>query len=167
MILFAFACSATMLTSQIIAVITEIILIFMYARIAAINLFQVDLDKPWKYLYCYVRAPVFPFPPLWKSLKSRIGAIAPLKPTKVTLILMFLYNSENSIRNTRPFGRPLFHHSGIVKYTSSLLQQRSRYWIWQLDITEIALLALLAGSAPAPRVARLKLAELHKNWECA
>jgi len=35
----------------------------MSARIAAINLFQVDLDKSWNYLwYCYARGFVPPLP---------------------------------------------------------------------------------------------------------
>jgi len=34
---------------------------------------------------------------------------------------MILYNLENSISDIRPFCRPLFSHSGVVKYTSSLL----------------------------------------------
>jgi len=46
------------------------------------------------------------------------GAIAPLKPTKVTLFTMILFNSENSTRDTRPFCRPLFCHSSVVKYLS-------------------------------------------------
>ena len=45
----------------------------------------------------------------------------PLKPTKVTLLTMILYNSENSIRDIGPFWRPLFYQSGVLKYTSSLL----------------------------------------------
>jgi len=45
-----------------------------------------------------------------------------LKPKKVTLFTIILYNSENSIHDTRPFCRPLFCHSSVVKYTSSLLQ---------------------------------------------
>jgi len=49
-------------------------------------------------------------------------AIAPLNPTKVSLFTMILYNSENNIRDIRPFCRPLFCHSSVVKYTSSLLQ---------------------------------------------
>jgi len=38
----------------------------------------------------------------------------PLKPRKATLFSMILFNSENDIRNTRPFCRPLFCHSSIV-----------------------------------------------------
>jgi len=30
---------------------------------------------------------------------------------------MILYNSENIIRDIRPFYRPLFCHSSVVKYT--------------------------------------------------
>jgi len=51
-----------------------------------------------------------------------IGAIAPSKPMKVTSFTMILYNSVNSIRDIRPFFRPLFCHSSVVKSTSSLLQ---------------------------------------------
>jgi len=52
-----------------------------------------------------------------------IGVIAPpLKPTKVTLFTMILYNLENSIRSIKPFCRPLFFHSRVVKYTPPLLQ---------------------------------------------
>jgi len=46
-----------------------------------------------------------------------VGAIAPLKPTKVTFFTMILFNSENNIRDVRPFCRPLFCHSRVVKYT--------------------------------------------------
>jgi len=54
-----------------------------------------------------------------------IGAIAPppLKPTKATLFTMILYNSENDIRDIRPIRRPLFCHSSVVKYASSLFTQ--------------------------------------------
>jgi len=48
---------------------------------------------------------------LWIRGASRGGAvdaIAPLKPRKVTLFTIILYNSENSIRDIRPFRRPLF-----------------------------------------------------------
>jgi len=45
-----------------------------------------------------------------------IGAIAPLKPSKVTFFTMILHKSENSIRDGRPFCRPLFGHSRDVKY---------------------------------------------------
>jgi len=50
------------------------------------------------------------------------GDRPPLKPTKVTLFTMILYNSENSIRDIRPFCHPLFCRSSSAKYTSSLLQ---------------------------------------------
>jgi len=36
---------------------------------------------------------------------------SPLKPTKVSLFTILLYNSENSIRDIRPFCRPLFCHN--------------------------------------------------------
>jgi len=72
-------------------------------------------------------------PPSWSngsagtdSLQgSRGGFIGerslPLKLTKVTLFTMIFYNSENSIRDIRPFYHPLFCHSSVMKYISSLL----------------------------------------------
>jgi len=54
--------------------------------------------------------------------RGAIGAIAPLKPAKVTLFTMILCNSENSIHEIRPFCHPFSCHSNVVKYTSSLLQ---------------------------------------------
>ena len=53
---------------------------------------------------------------------GRLGRSSPLKPAKVTLITMILNNSENVIRDIRPFCRDLFCHSSIVKCTSSLFQ---------------------------------------------
>jgi len=54
--------------------------------------------------------------------KRRLPRSLPLKPTKVTLFIMILYNSENSIHNLRPCCRLLFCHSSIVMYTSPPLQ---------------------------------------------
>ena len=50
------------------------------------------------------------------------GAIAPPKTFELTLFTMIVNDSENSIRNTTPFGHPLFCHRSVVKYTSSLLK---------------------------------------------
>jgi len=50
------------------------------------------------------------------------GDRPPPKTYKLTLFTIIVYNSENSIRNTRPFCRPLFCHSSVVKCTSYLLQ---------------------------------------------
>ena len=77
------------------------------------------------------------------------GTIAHLKPAKVTLFTMILYNSENGIRDIRPFCRPFFCHSSVVKYISFLLQQRSRQETRLANNAEIGPLNLLAGSAPA------------------
>jgi len=52
----------------------------------------------------------------------RSATAADRKPTEVTLLTMILYKSENSIRDIKPFCRPLFCHSHVVKYTSSFLQ---------------------------------------------
>ena len=49
-------------------------------------------------------------------------AIVPLQTLELTSFAMIVYNSENIIRNTRPFCHPLFYDRGAVKYTSSLLQ---------------------------------------------
>ena len=46
----------------------------------------------------------------------------PLKSTKVALVTMIFYISENNIRHIRPFCRPLLCHSSVVKYTLSFLQ---------------------------------------------
>ena len=81
------------------------------------------------------------------SRGGAIGAIKPLKPTKVSLFTMILYNSVNSIRD-RSFCQPLFCHDSFVKYTSSLLQEWTRNDAWSPSITEIAPVTLLAGSAP-------------------
>ena len=68
---------------------------------------------------------------------------------------MILYNSENGIRDIRPFFRPLFSHSNVVKYTSCLLGQ----WTWNEtrlpNITETSPLNLLPGSSPACNKHRL------------
>jgi len=37
-----------------------------------------------------------------------------LKPKKVTFFIVIFYNSENNIRDARPFCRPLFCHSCVV-----------------------------------------------------
>jgi len=54
-------------------------------------------------------------------IQGEIGAI--LNKRKVSLFTQIFYNSENNIRDISPFCRPLFCHSSVVKYTSSLLQQ--------------------------------------------
>ena len=42
-----------------------------------------------------------------------------VKPKKVTFCTMLLYNSENSIRYLKPFCRPIFCHSSVLKYNLS------------------------------------------------
>jgi len=62
------------------------------------------------------------FPPCELGpLQGRIRGVVDspaLKPTKVTSFTMILCNSENSIRDIRPFCRKLFCHSSVVKYIS-------------------------------------------------
>jgi len=47
---------------------------------------------------------------------------SPLKRKKVTLFAVIFYISENNIHDIRSFCRPLFCHSIVMKYISSLLQ---------------------------------------------
>jgi len=61
----------------------------------------------------------------WSRGGSRGGGLGrslPLKPTKVTLFTIILYNSENNLPVIRPFCRSLFSHSSLVRCTSSLLR---------------------------------------------
>jgi len=63
-------CSKQILTSQIIAEIIETILNFLAAKIAAISMFQIDLDKTWNYpRYCFEKStftPLFGVPDVSK-----------------------------------------------------------------------------------------------------
>ena len=61
----------------------------MFARMAAINLFQVDLDESWYYLlYCYVRATVpRRFPPPFKWRGSGAPIMHPLSGVPAFLML--------------------------------------------------------------------------------
>jgi len=67
------------------------------------------------------------------------GDRAPLNTTKVTFFTMILHNLESTIRDVRPFCRPLFCHSSVMKYASSLLQQWTRNKTLLPNIIEIAL----------------------------
>ena len=50
------------------------------------------------------------------------GTIAPTKTYESNFFHHDFENLENSIRDIRPFWRPLFCHSSVVKYTSCPLQ---------------------------------------------
>jgi len=52
------------------------------------------------------------------DLRGAIGEIASLKPKKVTSFTIFLYNSENNIRDIRPFCRLLFCHCSVLYFIS-------------------------------------------------
>jgi len=83
----------------------------------------------------------------WDSGGSSRG-IAPLKPTTETLFIMILYNSENNIRDVKPFCRPLFCHSNVW---SILHLSYSSEAVVRLDhqrLLKSPPLATLAGSAP-------------------
>jgi len=58
---------------------------------------------------------------------------------------MIFCNLENSIHDIRPFCRPLFCHSNVVKNISSLLQLCTRNETGPPNITEPLRLTLLAG----------------------
>ena len=66
---------------------------------------------------------------------GRLGPSSPQKPIKVISFTMIFFNSENSIRDVRPFCCALFCHSSVVKHTSSLLHlaksllDLTDYWI--------------------------------------
>ena len=78
-----------------------------------------------------------------------IGVTAPPKTYRSNFFHHnFVQNSENNIRDIRPFFRQLFCHTSAVKYTSSLLAQRSRYETWLPNITEIAPLKLTGWIHP-------------------
>jgi len=79
------------------------------------------------------------------------------KTQEATLFTMTVYNSENSIRNTTRFCRPLFCHRNVVRYTSSLLKLWTRNETQLTNITEIAPLTSLAGSAPGSKRAFVPL----------
>jgi len=51
------------------------------------------------------------------AFRSQAGDSS-LKPTKVTPFTIIWYNSENNIRNARPFCRPLFCHSSVIHHFS-------------------------------------------------
>jgi len=60
----------------------------MGARIAAVNLFQVDLDKPRNYRWCcYKKAPPPPFHPFWKIRGGNAPAMPPFSGVPVHIIL--------------------------------------------------------------------------------
>ena len=72
--------------------------------------------------------------------------IAPVKPTKVTFFTMILYNSENSIRDIRPFCSQLLCHSSLWDL---LHLSYSREPVMTLDyqiLLKSPPLTLLAGS---------------------
>ena len=96
------------------------------------------VQRNWQFLYCPVldrcyvcSANCWPLtsklstvdPPTQQSgADPGGGAIPPVKPTILNFITI-LYNSGNSIGDIRSFCRPVFCHSSVVEYTSSLLQQ--------------------------------------------
>jgi len=84
--------------------------------------------------------------------RGRLGRSPPLEPAKITFFTMILNNSENSIRTIRPFCCPLFCHSSVVMYTSSLLQKWTRNVTWLPNVTEISPSKLTGWIRPRCRV---------------
>jgi len=89
------------------------------------------------------------------------GDRSPPKPTEGSLFTIILYNSENNIRVRRPFCRPLFCHSNVVKYTFHLSCRDSTIAVTRRVVDSTLSLGgsgrrsimaetitLLAGSAP-------------------
>ena len=79
-----------MLTLKIITEIIEKYSELYGGRIAAINLFQDDLDKSWIFLWhCYVRALVSPLPHPFQKARRQYPRHAPLfrRPCIIVVIL--------------------------------------------------------------------------------
>jgi len=97
---------------------------------------------------------------------GRLGRSS-LKPMKVTFSTTIIYNSENNIRDIRSFFRPIFCHSSVVKYASTLLQNKP---VMRLDcqiVLKSPPLRLLAVSAPGLEliIADTSLT-FHGLWDC-
>jgi len=60
------------------------------------------------------------------SSGGALGQSPLLKPTKVTLFTIILYNSENNIRDTRPFCRPMFYHCSVEMHSLLHLSYSSK-----------------------------------------
>jgi len=73
-------CSPTRLTSKMITAekLSITILNFVGTRIAATNLFQIDLGKPCYLWYCYGKTPPPTLPPFCKGRKAIAHAMTPL-----------------------------------------------------------------------------------------
>jgi len=80
------------------------------------------------------------------------GAVAPLKPTKVTLFTVILYDSEYNIRHTMPFCR----HCFVTAVLRSILHlSHSSKAVMRIDsqtLLKSLPLTLLAGPAPENRL---------------
>jgi len=95
---------------------------------------------------------------LHETLESGGGSRKQLSPwlnlQKQRFFTMILFKSENSIRNIRPFCRPMFCHSSVVNLWSILHLSYSSERIMWLDcqiLLKSPPLKLLAGPAPISR----------------
>jgi len=86
------------------------------------------------------------------DLEGDWGENLALKPIKVTLFTLILYNSENSIRDIRSFCRPLFCHSSVVEYASPLFYSSEAIMrLGKQILLKSTHLTLLTGSATAAK----------------
>ena len=82
----------------------------MGARIAAIDLFEVDVNKPWNYLgHCYEKAPSLPLPHFWKGRGGNAPAMPPVSGASCTLF----YTSGSW---------PFFYHASLKQFSFVLIQ---------------------------------------------
>jgi len=100
---------------------------------------------------------------------GRLGRTALLNLTKLTLLNMILYSSENNTRSIRPFFRPFFV-TAVLWMWSILHVSHSSEPVKRLDcqiwVKSPPPLTLLAGSAPGPgRMTRAKFfCNQVQNW---
>ena len=89
-------------------------------------------------------------------------AIVPLQTLELTSFAMIVYNSENIIRNTRPFCHPLFCHRSVVSlwsvlhlfYSSEPVIRLSNKFYWNLSPNLLDLSRSQNGHLP-----------LSRNWD--
>ena len=104
----------------------------MDARIAVINLFQVDLDKPWNYLrYCCEKAPPLPLTPFWK-----VGRQC---PRSLASLLTTVYFATGVVKNGLYFPRFVFtRRKRCYSFTAWLRLRRSSNDIWRSQLLSLS-----------------------------
>ena len=104
----------------------------MDARIAVINLFQVDLDKPWNYLrYCCEKAPPLPLTPFWK-----VGRQC---PRSLASLLTTVYFATGVVKNGLYFPRFVStRRKRCYSFTAWLRLRRSSNDIWRSQLLSLS-----------------------------